>query len=65
MRTSVTTFHTRAQQRLWRTAQQAMLHARPGEAHQIDRVITAVDEGALSVRDAHLSLVALRRDQQA
>jgi len=65
MRTSVITFDTRARQRFYSVCQQAMLHARPGEAHQIDRVIEAVEAGHLHVRDAHASLASLRRDQQA
>ena len=64
MRTSVITFNTRARQRFLSVAQQAMLHARPGEAARIDQVINAVDEGHVTVRDAHAALSALRTDQQ-
>jgi hypothetical protein len=65
MRTSVTTFDSRARERFHTLAYHARFHARtPAEAHEIDRVVTAVRLGALCAREGHAALSTLRRDQQ-
>jgi hypothetical protein len=65
MRTSVTTFDERARQRFGVLAYHARYHARPGEKHQIDRLVALVRAGHITVRDGHAALANLRRDQQA
>ena len=65
MRTSVVTSTARAHQRLVRTAQQAMVHARDGgEQELVDFLFEAARAGHIPLRDAHAALSALRRDQQ-
>jgi hypothetical protein len=64
MRTSIVTFDTRARQRFFSVAQQAMLHARDGDASMVERVLEAVEAGHIAVRDGHAALASLRRDQQ-
>jgi hypothetical protein len=66
MRTSVTTFDSRARQRFHALAYHARYHARTdAEAVEVDRVVAAVRAGALCARDGHAALSALRRDQVA
>jgi hypothetical protein len=65
MRTSVIHFEVRARQRFASLAVQCALHARSGrEAAQIDQVIAAVDDAALTISEAHAALAALQTDQQ-
>lgn len=61
----VATHDALARRRLHNLAWHARYHARTGrEAIEVERVVTAVRTGHLTVRDAHLALAALRKDQQ-
>lgn len=71
MRTSIIDFETRCAQRYYRLLKHVRAHclddgADPnGELGTLLKVHAAVREGALSYRDAHAALSALRADQQA